>query len=102
MAAAGNAYRAALRIGLQDSLAVTLALATRAFAKSTRDTYLCAVRNTLMGNGDNTDVQLAIDGSFLLLGHRRRGGSVARNTVSGFQMLCTLGQAPNLGHGAGP
>ena len=90
MATAWDAYRPALRAGLCDGLADTLAFATRAFAKGTRDTYLCAVRNTLTGNDGDTDVHLAIDSRLLLLGHRRRGGSVARNTVSGFQMLAKL------------
>ena len=90
MAAAWDAYRAALRARLRYILANTLAFAMRAFAKGTWDTYLCAVRNTLMGNDGDTDVPLAIDGRLLLLGHRRRGGSVARNTVCGFQMLAKL------------
>ena len=96
MAAAWDAYRAALKAGLRDSLTDTLAFAARAFAKGTRDTYLCAVRNTLMGNADDTDVQLAIDSRLLLLGHRRRGGSIARNTVSGFQMLAKLQLIPEV------
>ena len=96
MAAAWDAYRAALRGGLREGLADTLAFATRAFAKGTRDTYLCAVRNTLMGNDGDTDVQPAIDSRLLLLGHRRRGRSVARTTVSGFQMLAKLQLLPEV------
>ena len=96
MADAWGAYREALKAGIRDSLADTLACAARAFAKGTRDTYLCAVRNTLMGNADDTDLQLAIDSRLLLLGHRKRGGSVARNTVSGFQMLAKLQLLPEV------
>ena len=90
MAQAWDAYRAALRAGLRDHHADTLAFAVRAFAKGTRATYLCVVRGTLRGTEYDDDVQLAIDSRLLLLGHRRRGGSVARNTVSGFQMLAKL------------
>ena len=96
MANTWDTYREALRAGLRDSLADTMAFAARAFAKGTRDTYLCAVRNTLMGNANDTDVQLAIDSRLLLLGHRRRGGLVARNTVSGFHMLAKLQLLPEV------
>ena len=96
MAQAWDAYRAALRAGLRDHHSDTLAFAARAFAKGTRATYLCAVRGTPQGTNNDNDVQLAIDGRLLLLGHRRQGGSVARNTVSGFQMPAKLQLIPEV------
>ena len=96
MAQAWDAYRTALRAGLRDHHSDTLVFAVRAFAKGTRATYLCAVRGTLQGTNSDDGVQLAIDGRLLLLGHRRRGGSVARNTVSGFQMLAKLQLIPKV------
>ena len=96
VADAWDAYRAALRAGLRDHHSDTLAFAVRAFAKGTRATYLCAVRGTLQGTNNDDDVRLAIDSRLLLLGHRRRGGSVARNTVSGFQMLAKLQLIPEV------
>ena len=83
MADAWGAYREALRARLRVSLTDAVVFAARPFAKGTRDTYLCAVRNILMGNTNDTDLQLAIDGRLLLLGHRKNSGSVARYTVSG-------------------
>ena len=76
VATAWEAYRAALRAGLRDPLTDTRAFATRAFTKGTRDTYLCAIRNTLMGSDGDTNIQLAINSHLLLLGHQRRRGSV--------------------------
>ena len=96
MAQAWDAYRAALRAGPRDHQTDTPAFAVRAFAKGTRATYLCAIRGTLRGTNSDDDVQLAIDSRLLLLGHRRRGGSVARNTVSGFQMLVKLQLIPEV------
>ena len=67
MADAWDKYREALRASLRESLIDTVTLAARAFAKGTRERYICATRNTLMGNANNPDVQLAIDSRVLLL-----------------------------------
>ena len=82
-AACRDATRAAARDMLDDAVSFSV----RAYAPGTRDTYLCAARNTLRGVGDAFQLDVAIDARLLVLGGRRRGRSVARNTLSAFKML---------------
>ena len=96
VAEAWDAYRARLRADLRDHHSDTLAFAVRALAKGTGATYLCAVRGRVQGTNNNNDVQLAIDSRLLLPGQRRGGGSVARNTISWFQMLAKLHLIPEV------
>ena len=60
---------------------------SRRHARDMLDDALCAARNTLRGVGDAVQLDVAIDAGLLVLGGRRRGGSVARNTLSAFRML---------------
>ena len=59
-----------MRAAARDMLDDALSFSVRAYAPGTRETYLCAARNTLRGVGDAVQLDVAIDAR--LLGGRRR------------------------------